>query len=121
MIGTRVLMAFALLPFLAHLGWRIGLRAELREGQYPFGAEWPGAALFVLAALTPLLSFRATGPIDRLRDHPRPDRWRRPALRQSLALLGLVAARAKARDVPEDRSFAMCLKPFGFWRPIPSQ
>ena len=80
-----VLMAFALLLVLAHLGWLIGLWERLR----PFGAEWPGAALCVLAALTPLL--------------------------------GLVAALAEARHVPEDRSFAMCLKPFGFWRPIPSQ
>ncbi len=80
--------------FTANLGWLIVLWERLN----PFGPTLPGLSLFILALLTPGVSFYTAMVIDRRRGTAPPApatewwRWLLPVL--SLVLIALMAARA---------------------------
>lgn len=103
MIGMLFLMGLTALLLVAHLGWLIVLWERLN----PFGPTLPGLSLFILALLTPVVSFYTAMVIDRRRGTAPPApatewwRWLLPVL--SLVLIALMAARAEARYAPEYR------------------
>ncbi len=96
-----------------HGVWLIGLWQRL----CPIGAQWRGALLFLLAALSPLVSFYLVLVLDRWRGlspaGPRRVWWRLLPLPLSLILLALTAARFELQYVPEDRNLAGALDQFG--------
>ena len=112
MIGMLFLMGLTALLLVAHLGWLIVLWERLN----PFGPTLPGLSLFILALLTPMVSFYTAMVIDRRRGTAPPApatewwRWLLPVL--SLVLIALMAARAEARYAAEYRRFDHAIEEF---------
>ena len=111
-IGIFVLMGLTALLLVAHLGWLMVLWERLN----PFGPSLRGLSLFILALLTPVVSFYTAMVIDRRRGTAPPARvtewwrWLLPVL--SLVLIALMAARVEARYAPKYRRLDHAIEEF---------